>query len=56
MVLATAALALAELDAILTTVAPATLDRTLEVDLRSHRLASRRWYRHPDCGCAGPPA
>ncbi|WP_416061354.1 TOMM precursor leader peptide-binding protein [Rhodococcus indonesiensis] len=55
-VLATAALALGELDAILTTAAPATLDRTLEVDLRSHRLASRRWYRHPECGCAAPPA
>ncbi|MGV9735468.1 TOMM precursor leader peptide-binding protein [Rhodococcus aetherivorans] len=58
-VLATAALALGQLDAILAaspSTPPATLDRTLEVDLRSHRLTSRRWFRHPDCGCGGTPA
>lgn len=54
---ATAALALAELDAVLDgspRATPAVLDATLELDLQSCRLQRRRWRRHPLCGCTRP--
>lgn len=53
-VLATAAVALGELDAILAgSVSPAVADHTVEIDLSSYRLSRRRWFCHPDCECAG---
>ncbi|MEU8899066.1 TOMM precursor leader peptide-binding protein [Nocardia sp. NPDC048505] len=55
-VAATAALALSELESILTC-SPAralgTLDATLELDLASHRIERRGWAPHPACGCHG---
>ena len=30
---------------------PPTLDTTLEFDVRTGSTVSRRWSRHPDCGC-----
>ncbi|MEE2031232.1 TOMM precursor leader peptide-binding protein [Rhodococcus chondri] len=56
-VLATAAVALGELDAILAgraSAPPTVIDRTVEVDLRTYRLSTRRWFRHPECACSTP--
>lgn len=58
-VLATAALALGQLQRIITAVRgtenagapPATLNTTLEVDVKSNTILARRWSRHPRCGC-----
>ena len=58
-VLATAALALGQLHRIITAVRgvegagapPATLDTTLEIDVNSNRIMTRRWSRHPRCEC-----
>lgn len=53
-VAATAALALGELESILTCSATrtlGTLDGTLELDLGSHRIQRRDWAPHPACGC-----
>jgi bacteriocin biosynthesis cyclodehydratase domain-containing protein len=58
--LATAALALGQLYRIIAGVRgsaekpeapPATLDATLEVDLNSNTIRTRRWTRHPRCEC-----
>ncbi len=59
--LATAALALGQLQQIITAVrglpggspapAPATLDATVEVDVATQAIVARRWVRHPLCGC-----
>lgn len=58
--LATAALALAQLQQIIAAVrpdaapapaAPATLNATVEVDVGSASIVARRWNRHPLCGC-----
>ena len=58
--LATAALALGQLQQIITAVragsvsappAPATLNATVEVDVASQSIRARRWTRHPLCGC-----
>ncbi|WP_137724388.1 hypothetical protein [Prescottella subtropica] len=54
-VLATAAVALGQLEKVLSGVAhpaPATLDATLELDLDEHRLAVRPWPRNPRCTCS----
>ncbi|MFC9514309.1 TOMM precursor leader peptide-binding protein [Nocardiaceae bacterium NPDC056970] len=54
-VLATAAVALGQLELVLTRVAspaPASLDATLEIDLGTHRFAVREWPRDPRCGCS----
>lgn len=54
-VLATAAVALGQLEKVLSGVAreaPASLDTTLEIDLDTHRLALRPWPRNPRCGCS----
>lgn len=54
-VLATAAVALGQLEKVLSGVAcpaPASLDATLELDLDTHRLAVRPWPRNPACGCS----
>ena len=58
-VLATAALALGQLQRIITAVRgpewagapPATLNTTLEIDVNSHSIMTRRWSRHPRCEC-----
>jgi hypothetical protein len=61
-VLATAALALGQVDHILrgvrgaadagpTPEPPATLNTTLEFDVNTHVIVARRWSRHPRCGC-----
>lgn len=58
-VLATAALALGQLHRIITAVRgvegagapPATLNTTLEIDVNSHSIMTRRWSRHPRCEC-----
>jgi bacteriocin biosynthesis cyclodehydratase domain-containing protein len=58
-VLATAAVALAQLQHIITAVRgqeaagapPATLNTTLQVDVNSNTIAARRWSRHPNCQC-----
>lgn len=59
-VLATAALALSQIDTVLTAIrdgdeaqlpAPATLSTTLEFDAATHTIATRHWPRHPLCGC-----
>ncbi|MGB3483101.1 MAG: cyclodehydratase [Mycobacterium sp.] len=59
-VLATAALALGQIDTVLAAVrggpenalrAPATLSTTLEFDSTTSTIASRHWPRHPLCGC-----
>lgn len=58
-VLATAALALGQLQRIITAVRgteaagapPATLNTTLEVDVNSNSIMTRRWSRHPRCEC-----
>ena len=58
--LATAALALAQVQQIIAAVrpdaapapaAPATLNATVEVDVGSASIVARRWTRHPLCGC-----
>jgi len=60
--LATAALALSQVDRVINAIRdagdprsagdpPATLDTTLEVDVRTGSTASRRWSRHPRCQC-----
>ncbi|WP_241385894.1 TOMM precursor leader peptide-binding protein [Rhodococcus sp. CH91] len=51
---ATAALAVVQIEAFFSadpSVSPA-VDRTLELDLRTHRIAARRWFRHPECDCS----
>jgi bacteriocin biosynthesis cyclodehydratase domain-containing protein len=58
-VLATAALALGQLQRIITAVRgvdpagapPATLNTTLEIDVDSNSIMARRWSRHPRCEC-----
>ncbi|TGD84196.1 TOMM precursor leader peptide-binding protein [Mycolicibacterium sp. CH28] len=58
-VLATAAVALGQLQRIITAVRgteaagapPATLNTTLEVDVTTNTISARRWSRHPRCGC-----
>ena len=58
-VLATAALALAQLHRIIAAVRadgpagdpPSTLNTTWELDVAAHALRARRWPRHPLCGC-----
>lgn len=58
-VLATAAVALAQLQRIITAVRgaepagepPATLNTTLEVDVTKNTISARRWSRHPRCQC-----
>lgn len=60
-VLATAALALSQVDRVIAAVrgvatrpdlaAPATLDATLELDLATGSMMTRRWVRHPLCDC-----
>jgi bacteriocin biosynthesis cyclodehydratase domain-containing protein len=61
--LATAALALNQVDRVIRAVhesedprragePPPTLDTTLEFDIRTGATVSRRWSRHPRCGCA----
>ncbi|UXA19381.1 cyclodehydratase [Mycobacterium sp. SMC-4] len=59
-VLATAGLALGEIDRVLGALAhdgtapapaPLTLDTTLEFDVRTGSVATRRWSRHPNCWC-----
>lgn len=58
---ATVAAAIAQLDLFFTRTTPVpglpredalALDRTVEWDLRSTRLVTRRWRRHPDCDCS----
>jgi bacteriocin biosynthesis cyclodehydratase domain-containing protein len=56
--LATAALALAQVDAVMQAVRghpdpvpPATLSTTLEIDVRAGSIVSRQWPRHPRCRC-----
>jgi len=51
---ATAAMAVGQIEAFLSadpSVTPA-VDRTLELDLRTHRIVTRRWFRHPRCDCS----
>ncbi|MCV7055062.1 cyclodehydratase [Mycolicibacterium gilvum] len=60
-VLATAALALNEIDHIVRSLrpdhpgavaaSPETLDTTLEFDVAAGTVQARRWTRHPDCSC-----
>ncbi len=58
-VLATAAVALGQLQRIITAVRgteaagapPTTLNTTLEVDVTANTISARRWSRHPRCGC-----
>jgi hypothetical protein len=56
-VLATAALALSQIDLVLRAVrgehssAPATLSTTLEFDASTSTIVTRHWPRHPLCGC-----
>lgn len=58
-VLATAAVALGQLNRIITAVRgteaagppPATLNTTLQVDVTTNTISARRWSRHPDCEC-----
>ncbi|MEU5843401.1 hypothetical protein [Rhodococcus sp. NPDC047139] len=51
---ATAAVAVCQIEAFLSadpSVSPA-VDRTFELDLRTHRIVTRRWDRHPRCDCS----
>ena len=61
-VLATAALALSQVDRVIRAVRaaatcdqarepPSTLDTTLEFDVATGSIAARRWSRHPRCPC-----
>lgn len=60
-VLATVALALSQVNRVIAVVrgtaaarhlaAPPTLDATLELDLTTGSILTRRWSRHPLCGC-----
>lgn len=60
-ILATVALALSQIEQVITAVrgaaaerdvrAPATLNATLEVELSTGSIVTRRWVRHPLCGC-----
>ena len=58
-VLATAAVALGQLQRIITAVRgleaagapPATLNTTLQVDVNNNTISARRWSRHPNCQC-----
>jgi bacteriocin biosynthesis cyclodehydratase domain-containing protein len=57
-VLATAALALNQVDRVLRVVRgaagdapPSTLDTTLEFDVNAGSIVTRRWSRHPRCSC-----
>jgi hypothetical protein len=60
-VLATAALALSQIDTVLSAIRnaggagrlrpPATLSATLEFDATTSTIATRHWPRHPLCGC-----
>ena len=58
-VLATVAVALAQLQRIITAVRgqeaagapPATLNTTLQVDVSNNTITARRWSRHPSCEC-----
>ena len=61
-VLATAALALNQVDRVITAVRkgvgldraprpPSTLDTTLEFDVNTGAMVARRWTRHPRCSC-----
>ena len=61
-ILATAALALRQVDLVIDAIAhlggresipepPATLNTTLELDPEGFSIAARRWSRHPDCAC-----
>lgn len=59
-VMATAAIALGQLEIIMSLPRrspPASLNATLEIDLASHRVVTRRWPRQADCSCAhlAPP-
>lgn len=51
-VLATAAFALAQIDACTKRDSTPMIDTTLEIDLASNRTTTRRWSRHPRCDCA----
>lgn len=54
MIAATAALTLAQIEAICTPMPgnpPASLDATLEIDLSIPRIVVRRWTRQPQCNC-----
>lgn len=61
-VLATAAVALSQIQRIIIAVRdeqhpgtpPATFDTTLEVDIHTNTITSRRWSRHPLCDCHDP--
>ncbi|MBW0114868.1 hypothetical protein [Pseudonocardia abyssalis] len=54
-VVATAALGTAQaLAALDDTAAPPALDATIELDVGAATSLTRRWSRHPDCGCGGP--
>lgn len=61
-ILATAALALRQIDLVIQAVReadaprrapapPPTLDTTLELDADGYSITARRWSRHPDCPC-----
>ncbi|MEV0946100.1 hypothetical protein [Rhodococcus sp. NPDC049939] len=53
-VMATAALALGQLEAVLSaprSAPPSSLGATLEIDLVAHRLVTRRWPRQVSCSC-----
>ncbi|MGY1989301.1 cyclodehydratase [Mycolicibacterium fortuitum] len=61
-ILATAALAMRQVDLVIRAVAhtdgdqpipqaPATLNTTLELDDDGYSIVARRWSRHPDCSC-----
>lgn len=62
-VLATTALALSQVDRVIAAIrgaaagpelaAPPTLDATLELDLTTGSMMTRRWVRHPLCDCRG---
>ncbi|BBX17867.1 cyclodehydratase [Mycolicibacterium duvalii] len=59
-VLATAGLALGEIDRVVRALAydgtgpaplPSTLDTTVEFDVRTGAVTTRKWSRHPECSC-----
>lgn len=61
-ILATAALALSQIDLVIAAVgrradtadtpaSPATLDTTLELDAQGYSVSARHWARHPRCTC-----